>query len=244
MWEQLVSPNLDPEIIEGNKVLTDWLGWCLAYGKNAYKAFGNTGDTAWKAWLSTKFKHTDELPTGVYVPIWFSGYKGMGHVAIFYKRPDGQIQIWSSPISHKPYADVWGSIDEIERRYGVTFVGWSEDIANLKVIGEKMSEFTKKPIPADLVRQHLDNFTNGHAKVKTSDPVCQNRFELNDENWGGEFWKGLNFQQKDIITALDKEIVELRKQIGTTPPSDPDSVSVTKTSLWDWFKNLPFIKKG
>lgn len=133
-WKQLVSPNLDPYIKEGGVILTDWLGWCLAYAKTAYGAFGNTGNTAWKAWGNCQFRHTDELPIGVYVPIWFSGYGGLGHVSILYRRPDNQIQIWSSPISHKPYADVWGSIGEVERRYGVTYAGWSEDIAGVKVI--------------------------------------------------------------------------------------------------------------
>lgn len=40
---------------------------------------------------------------------------------------------------------------------------------------------------------------------------------------------------------LAAENKKLKEQIGT---QDPDSVTVTKTSLWDWFKNLPFIKKG
>lgn len=85
-----------------------------------------------------------------------------------------------------------------------------------------MGEFTKKPIAPDLVRQHLANFTNGQAIVKATDPVCQNRFELNDENWGGEFWKGLNFQQLDIIRARDKRILELEKQISTSVACTPD----------------------
>lgn len=88
--------------------------------------------------------------------------------------------------------------------------------------GEVMATFTAKPIAPDLVRQHLANFTNGRAIVKASDPVCQNRFELNDENWGGEFWKGLNFQQLDIIRQCDKRIAELEKQISTGVKCTPD----------------------
>lgn len=88
--------------------------------------------------------------------------------------------------------------------------------------GEVMAIFTSKPIAPDLVRQHLANFTNGRAIVKNTDPVCQNRFELNDENWGGEFWKGLNFQQLDIIRQCDKTIADLEKQISTGVKCTPD----------------------
>lgn len=84
----------------------------------------------------------------------------------------------------------------------------------LRKKGGNVPTFTSKPIPPDTVRQHLANFTNGRVNVTASDPVCQNRFELNDENWGGEFWKGLNFQQLDIIRACDKKIAELEKQIA------------------------------
>lgn len=185
-WKQLVSPNLDPEITEGKKVLTDWLGWCLAYAKNAYGAFGNTGDTAWKAWSNCQFGHTDDLPSGVYLPIWFSGYQGMGHVSIYYKRPDGQIQIWSSPISHKPYADVWSSIGEIERRYGVKYVGWSEDIAGVKVIerGSEVSTVGDNEIDQmswayfgygagqDFIKEHRGTESNTFERFMFNHPVA------------------------------------------------------------------------
>lgn len=129
MWEQLVTPNLNPVIVENGKVLKDWLGWCLAYVKTGFSAYGNTGDTAWKAWGNTQLPHTDAVPTGVYFPVWFDGYKGMGHVVIC---KDGKC--WSSPLSHKASPDVFNSIAEVEKAYGVKYVGWSEDIANRKVI--------------------------------------------------------------------------------------------------------------
>jgi len=133
-YKQLKSPNLDPYINEGGVILQDWLGWCLAYVKTAYGASGG-GYTAWEAWTNTKYKHTGTPPSGVYVPIWFSYYEGSknwGHVAIY---KDGTI--WSSPISHKPYADVWSSIAKVESNYRSKYVGWSEDVGNLKVIAEE-----------------------------------------------------------------------------------------------------------
>jgi len=49
-----------------------------------------------------------------------------------------------------------------------------------------------------------------------------------------------------LIVKLDtanKQIADLQKQLADTPAADPDTVSVSKTSLWVWFKNLPFINK-
>lgn len=75
------------------------------------------------------------------------------------------------------------------------------------------SMYTIKPIEPDLVRQHLANFTDGIVQVKATDVVCQNRTEFTDENLGGEFWKGLNFQQKDIIHSLNEQVATLQKQL-------------------------------
>lgn len=76
--------------------------------------------------------------------------------------------------------------------------------------GATVPTFTAKAIDPDVVRQHYSNFTNGRVQLKASDPACQNRFELNDENWGGEFWKGLNFQQLGFLQAADAQIVNLQ----------------------------------
>lgn len=129
-YKQTKQPNLDPYINQGGVVLNDWLGWCLAYVQTAFGS-GWAGPNAWDSWVNrTKVKHADRnLPSGVYVPIWFSGYGGLGHTGIY---KDGKV--WSSPYRHKPYADVLNSIAEVERIYGVTYVGWSEDIAGTRVI--------------------------------------------------------------------------------------------------------------
>src|SRR6185312_926566 len=141
---QLVTPNLDPYIHQpngngGTYILTDWYGWCLAYVQNAFGT-GWAGSNAWEAWNDhVNIKHLDrDIPSGMYVPIWFSGYHGLGHVAIY---KDGKV--WSSPWHHKPYADVISSIAEVERIYGVSYVGWSEDIS-----GKQVVEYTVDQVPA------------------------------------------------------------------------------------------------
>lgn len=132
---QLVTPNLDPYIVQPNGnggiyTLTDWYKWCLAYVQFSF-ASGWAGRTAWDCWTNhTINPHEDRnIPGGMYVPIFFSGAGGDGHASIY---KDGHV--WSSPISHKPYADDWSSIEEVERNYHVTYVGWAEGLGGTQVV--------------------------------------------------------------------------------------------------------------
>lgn len=134
-FRQLIAPRLTPDIFENDILQTDWYGWCLAYVQNAFE-LGWSGNTAWDAWLNhTVNKHSDtNLPTGVYVPIFFSGYGGQGHAAIY---KDGQV--FSSPWHHKADYDVMSSIEETARIYNVTFVGWAEGLAGKQVAEDSPS---------------------------------------------------------------------------------------------------------
>ena len=138
-YRQVKTPNLDPVIYQGGKILYNWLGWCLAYVQTAFGA-GWSGSTAWDGWTNrTQGKHADgNIPTDVYVPIWFDGYwQGgrYGHVAIIYiNSKTGAVRIWTSPYTNKPYADVLTSIPEVERIYGMKYVGWSEFVGPTRVI--------------------------------------------------------------------------------------------------------------
>jgi hypothetical protein len=45
------------------------------------------------------------------------------------------MSIWTSPFRHVPYFYTgYNSVDELANGYGVTFVGWSEDIGGMRVI--------------------------------------------------------------------------------------------------------------
>lgn len=136
MYKQVKTPNYDPVIYQNGKILTNWLGYCLAYVQYAY-GVGWAGATATAAWLSTSTKHRDyNLPSGVAVPIYFDhwgdygyGYQNYGHIAIY---KDGKI--YSSPISAKYTADVWNSIQEVERNYRSKYIGWSEYVGPYMVL--------------------------------------------------------------------------------------------------------------
>ena len=180
--KQLKTPNLDPVIYQGGVALNDWSGWCLAYVQTAFGT-GWSGSTAWDCWSNrlTK-KHADRnLPAGVYIPIFFSGYYGMGHTAIY---KDGKV--WSSPLTHKPYADVFNSIGDVERLFGVAYVGWSEDLGgsllvessanvltpNQRVVGPNGANYRSEPNANSSLLKEFDagEILNFKGFVKGQDP--------------------------------------------------------------------------
>ena len=129
-YRQVVQPNLDPIMYDDNdKILLNWSGWCLNYVRTCFGVDRKIPRAIW-AWQQSNYQHANwDIPSGVFVPIYFDGWYGYGHIAIY---KDGQI--WSSPLAAKYTADVWGSIQEVERRYGVTYVGWTEDVNGTIVI--------------------------------------------------------------------------------------------------------------
>ena len=137
MYKQLVTPNLNTRA---------QMGMCLEYVQNAFGS-GWAGSYALEGWKKVnKVNHANhDIPSGVYVPIWFSGmWNGFnyGHVAIY---KDGKI--YSSPYTNKTTHDTLGSIVEVERIYGMSFIGWSEDIGGTRVIipaGDDMIEDTQR----------------------------------------------------------------------------------------------------
>jgi hypothetical protein len=126
-YTQLVQPILT---IAGRQ------GWCLEYARKVFSA-QVVERTAWLAWINAKYKHTGLPPTNVSVSIFFSGANGDGHVAV--NVPN--IGIYSSPWDKLVGHSVLSSISEVERIYGVKYVGWTEDISNVKIVeqGEEMT---------------------------------------------------------------------------------------------------------
>lgn len=158
-YQQLVNPNLDPYIYQpdgngGAYILPDWLGWCAAYVQSAF-GVGWIGLSALDAWnRNSQFNHADEnIPDGVFVPIFFDGFGGDGHTAIL-RVENGMFTMWSSPVTYKPYADVWnadslqGIKDIIHQRYSwsCNYLGWADSLAGTQLIG--LVEPTPVPNPA------------------------------------------------------------------------------------------------
>lgn len=242
--KQLVNPNLDPTIFSGGWVLNDWLGWCLAYTEVAFGA-DRVSATATDEWNRISFRHEDRnLPSGVYVPVWFSHfgtyngvYKNWGHVAIY---KDGTI--WSSPISHKPYADIWTSIEQVEQRYNCKFIGWSEDIGNVRVIeeedmtipdadnyywryGQKLARQVRgRELSRDEFRAALVGKTDLNAvEILSDDSEADTMLHAQDvgviavqDNWEGQIeslTKQLNDTKVALQNAENKPPVEVVKEV-------------------------------
>lgn len=132
MWCQVITPNLNVPAV---------IGMCLAYVQNAF-GLGWTGSYALDGWNRNKANHQDwNIPAGVYVPIWFTGYWNgfnYGHVVIY---KDGIC--YSSPYTNKNTHDQLGNVATVERIYGMKYLGWSEDMNGQRVIEFKEDNMPK-----------------------------------------------------------------------------------------------------
>lgn len=190
-WRQVISPNLDDSklyVYNGGQALVDWYGWCLAVARSAF-GLPPRGATAWDCYVNyTQFKHEDRnFPVGVFFLIWFSGYGGAGHVAIAYIDPNtGVMTIWTSPYTHKAYFDHYSDVDKLARGYGVTYAGWSEDLAGARVIEwvpdappftfsvdpiEKQVQVLPGHYRWDLDRANFDDIANNPIGDSPADPI-------------------------------------------------------------------------
>lgn len=121
-----------------NDQAQDQAGFCLRFAQQVFstKPYGYV--SAWIAWEATTAKHYDRnFPSDVVTPVWFShignydgtGNKNWGHVVAYFPGRG----FLSSP--GNGYGQQWfGSIEEIERYFRCTHVGWSEDINDLTVM--------------------------------------------------------------------------------------------------------------
>jgi hypothetical protein len=125
------------QINQPNTSIKESAGWCLRF---ADRTLGVPAAylTAWSAWEATKYKHLDRNFPNVAVPVWFdwwgdvgSGYKRYGHVAV--RMPDGTIH--SSPLTGFGRS-TFISVDDLCRQFGngMKYVGWSEDISNVRIV--------------------------------------------------------------------------------------------------------------
>lgn len=105
-------------------------GRCLVFVRNLYglPADGNE-PTAIAGWHEAKYKHPGDSTPPAGVPVWWSGgTTGAGHVAISI----GSGRIISSDIGPGgTVAEV--ALTEIHSKWGLTYLGWSEDLEGKRV---------------------------------------------------------------------------------------------------------------
>jgi hypothetical protein len=125
---QLIQPNLS---VVGQP------DYCLAYVEQVFGVKNDPDPYAWQGWLDTQFKHTDPLPANS-VPVWFSWTgtidgvtRNWGHVAV--STPSG---VYTNPLSGSGHK-VFPSVQALATAYEVQYVGWSEDVGNVRVVSNQ-----------------------------------------------------------------------------------------------------------
>jgi hypothetical protein len=147
---QLVQPDLNA---------TGRIGFCLEYASRNVFHNPQGGTNAWAAWNATQFKHLDQNFPDVSILCWFSFYQAgvnLGHVVVYVPGQGFYSSPWQTGTSHA----ILGSISEVERIYGAKYVGWSEDILNLKVAEEGDDMSTIGDTEARILIKWMYGYTN------------------------------------------------------------------------------------
>lgn len=108
----------------------DWTGYCLIFAHDAF-GVGAKYPSATSAWEHAVHKHPETDPTKIPrgVPVfWTGGSHGYGHVAV--SRGGGSC--WTTDLIRPGKVDV-ARIADVHARWGLTLVGWTEDINGVRV---------------------------------------------------------------------------------------------------------------
>ena len=144
-WVQKIKPNTNDKTLyvydANGKVMKDWNGWCLAVTQQAFGIKKRLYASAIDAWNKNTTKHTGggmTIPIGMYVPVFYKGGQ-YGHIVIAYRDAYDHIKVWSSPYTHKAYFDTFqgpvvSTLDGVGKKYGGSYVGWSETLTETRII--------------------------------------------------------------------------------------------------------------
>jgi hypothetical protein len=238
---QLVQPNLS---------VVGKVTWCLLYARQVFSA-DKVEATAWDAWTNADYKHTDALPD-VAVPVWFSYwgtingiYQNWGHVAVYVP---GQ-GFYSSPYKTTQTHAVLSSISEVERIYGCKYVGWSEDISNVRVakdIGMIVDKNNLKYLYLGIYGETVadEKLASDNWIGKDYAEATQAMLDYANKN-GYAYWQvkpqleatinDLKVRQEElgkVVTNKDNEITRLNKEIESL------KAQVGDNTKWETFKAL------
>lgn len=140
-WQQKGSVDLNAQ---------DQAGYCLRFQQRVFPGSPVTYyPTARSAWDNSGFQHAEYPDGSAIVPITYSWcgtinglYQDWGHAAVFVPGRG----ILSSPGSG--YGQQWfSSIDELGRAWGLTYLGWTEDVGGFRVV-DYVADPTPAPEPA------------------------------------------------------------------------------------------------
>lgn len=229
MYDQLVFPNL--------KTLGK-IGWCLKFVEDAYNS-PHLYATATDAWNSTEVRHTDRNFPAVAVPVWFSYYENglnFGHVAIYVPNQG----VLSSPYA-RDNTQVWfKDVDECARVLHCSYLGWSEDIANLKVVEKedvyRMNDEDAKDLWRGLLHREPENDDVWRAWVGKTFSEAYQAFASSDE------WLTQNHILKVAFPLVSEQVADLTKKLVDTQVAIPAAIQNAQKSA-PAATNTPTIKK-
>lgn len=125
--KQLIQPNLNVSVPAY---------YCLSYSNKVFGIQDGAYYCAADAWNGAKFKHYDQPPTDVAVPVWFQWYgtvdgetREWGHTAV---------SVPGKGVYTSPFTGVgslrYNNVQELAQAWGTPYLGWSEDISNVRVV--------------------------------------------------------------------------------------------------------------
>jgi hypothetical protein len=106
-----------------------WHGMCLSFVRQSFGAPGGQYD-AKQAWYQAKYRHTTGTPPRGAAVFWLGGSAGHGHIALSL----GGGHVLSTDIRRSGKADNV-PLTEIHDKWGLRYVGWSEDVNGVRIPG-------------------------------------------------------------------------------------------------------------
>lgn len=132
----------------------NWHDRCQEFTHDAFSVPSDGTPTAAAAWSRAKFKHPEtnplNIPRGVPV-FWVGGSAGDGHAAV--SRGGGTV--WGTDLVRDGQVDIY-DIADVHARWGLTLVGWTEDIDGVRV-WEPITAPEPAPKPAQVDHPNIDD---------------------------------------------------------------------------------------
>lgn len=243
-YEQKVTPNLNTQ---------GQVGLCLKFIEDEFQTphnpTGRANDCATDEWNASVYKHTDQnFPAGVAVPIWFSYsatidgiYKNWGHVAT--RLPDGSF--YCSPYQNGMPSAHFTDFNIFKQKYKADFVGWSEDLAGVRIVEEiNMPTIATADIVDSLAHAYLNDGLSNNIGLNyyVGQPVENVIAAFNVADERASYLKSIEDLQT-TITADQKTIANLNAQLNTASTTVTAAVKTAQVSApvgtqASWFKKL------
>jgi len=231
--EQLIQPNYNQTVKAG---------LCHKYSRLVF-GIGRLYDPSWQNWLNLKYKHEDRNFPNASVPVWFEWWgklpgdkekKLYGHTAV----RDKSGTVYSSPLSGE--GNAWfNSVDDLIKAFGngMKYVGWSEDINNVRVVQETTMTIKDreqaKALYTAILHRNADKVSNAEADGLIGKDI----FDIINKWLPSPEWQNVNGMLYSLYPEAQKKIKDLEGQVGKTVDSEAvKKLQKLKEALMDALK--------